>query len=131
VPVEPRLIRLRSRCAPSRTLGLAAIPGFDVDVYLVLDDFGKIGRAYREVDETQADRATLIKDLICGQYNNPVRIVAFNTSEGWSRDVSEEIAREIREWADRKGEELSSGLREWIAWQIELGARSKRYAGAS
>jgi hypothetical protein len=26
----------------------------------------------------------------------PVRIVAFNTAEGWARDVTEEIAIEIR-----------------------------------
>ena len=31
-----------------------------------------------------------------GQYHNPVRIVAFNTAEGWSRDVTVEIADELR-----------------------------------
>jgi hypothetical protein len=25
--------------------------GFDIDVYVVLEDYGQIGRAYREVDE--------------------------------------------------------------------------------
>jgi hypothetical protein len=30
-----------------------------------------------------------------GQYSNPVRVIAFNTAEGWSRDVSGEIADEI------------------------------------
>jgi len=30
--------------------------GFDIDVYVVLEDYGKIGRAYREVDEER--RAT-------------------------------------------------------------------------
>jgi hypothetical protein len=104
------------------------VPGFDTDVYLVLDDFGKIGRSYREVDEEKADKASLIRDLIGGQYNNPVRIVAFNTVDGWSRDVSEEIAREIRDWAKLKGEELSPGLRDWIDWQIDLGRRTKQYA---
>jgi hypothetical protein len=42
-------------------------------VYLVLDDFGTIGRAYREVDETQTDRETAIRNLPSGEYNNPVR----------------------------------------------------------
>ena len=28
--------------------GPSLVPKFDVTVYLVLDDFGKIGRAYRE-----------------------------------------------------------------------------------
>ena len=31
-----------------------------------------------------------------GEYSNPVRIVAFNTAEGWSRDVTVEIADEVR-----------------------------------
>jgi hypothetical protein len=104
------------------------VPGFDVDVYLVLDDFGKIGRAYREEDEDTADRASVIRRLIEGQYNNPVRIVAFNTSEGWSRDVSEDIAREIKEWSERKREELSPGLNDWIESQLAIGVRSRLYA---
>ena len=64
----------------------------DRDIYLVLDDFGKVGRAWRETDERAADRDALIRDLLDGQYRNPVRIAAFNTTEGWSRDVTDEIA---------------------------------------
>jgi hypothetical protein len=66
------------------------------DIYLVLQDFGRIGRAWRETDEDGADRATLVRDLLAGEYNNPVRIVAFNTAEGWSRDVTVDIADEVR-----------------------------------
>ncbi len=70
----------------------------DRDVYLVLDDFGgKLGRAWPETDEERTDRETVIADLLQGQYSDPVRIVAFNTEEGWSRDVSEEISDEIRQ----------------------------------
>ena len=97
--------------------------GFDVDVYVVLDDFGKLGRAYREIGEEEADRETVIRSLMEGQYNNPVRIVAFNTAAGWSRDVTEEIAREIQDRAGRTGEELSPGLRDFIACEID---RAKR-----
>ncbi len=67
------------------------------DTYLVLDDFGALGRSWRETDEADSDRSTLIRDLLDGQYENPVRIVAFNTAEGWSRDVTDEIAAELRE----------------------------------
>jgi hypothetical protein len=35
---------------------------------------------------------------------NPVRIVAFNTAEGWSRDVSFEIAGELVERCAERGE---------------------------
>jgi hypothetical protein len=65
--------------------------------YLVLDDFGsRLGRSWRETDENGADRKTLIRDLISGQYSNPVRIVAFNTVERWSRDVTVDVADELR-----------------------------------
>jgi hypothetical protein len=66
------------------------------DVYLVLDDFGRLGRAWRETDETGTSRATLVRNLLDGQYEDPVRIVAFNTAEGWSRDVTVDIADELR-----------------------------------
>jgi hypothetical protein len=92
--------------------------GFDVDVYVVLDDFGKLGRAYRETDEEAADKESVIRNMIEGQYNNPVRIVAFNAAEGWSRDVTEDIALEIRDRANRAGEELSPGLRDFIDYEI-------------
>ena len=67
----------------------------DRDIYLVLDDFGQLGRAWRETDERVADRDVLIRGLLDGQYRNPVCIAAFNTTEGWSRDVTEEIAAEL------------------------------------
>ena len=97
-------------------------------MYLVLDDFGQIGREYVEADEEASDRATVMRRLIEGQYNDPVRIVAFNTSQGWSRDVSEEIAREIKDRAERRREELSPGLKYWIEYQLSLHERSRRVA---
>ena len=53
----------------------------DDDVYLVVDDFGRNGRCYREIDVEDTDRETVIKDLLEGQYKNPVRVVAFNIAE--------------------------------------------------
>ena len=66
------------------------------DVYIVLDDFGSLGRAWRETAEAGANRATLVRNLLDGHYENPARIVAFNSSEGWSRDVTVDIADELR-----------------------------------
>ena len=104
------------------------VPGFDVDEYLVLDDFGRIGRAYVQADEESSDRGSVIRRLIEGQYRKHDQNVAFNTSEGWSRDVSEDIAREIIERSERMGEELSPALTEWVEYQIDLAERSKHYA---
>ena len=47
----------------------------ETDVYLVLDDFGnRLGRVWRETDEADTDRATLISYLLQGQYANPARV---------------------------------------------------------
>ena len=77
------------------------VPSPDGTVYLVLDDFGAFGQAYRETDPMQADRRTVVANLLAGQYERPLRIVAFNTAEGWARDVTAEIAREA---SDNMGE---------------------------
>jgi hypothetical protein len=72
------------------------------DVYIVLEDFGPLGRAWRETPDDQTDRATLIRHLLEGQYESPIRIVAFNTAEGWSRDVTEDIANDLQDaWSRR------------------------------
>ena len=68
----------------------------DITVYLVLNDYGKLGSAYVETDSAEADRESIIRNFLSGQYGNAVRVVAFNTAEGWSWDVSEDIAREVR-----------------------------------
>ncbi|MBR1270447.1 hypothetical protein JQ629_23500 [Bradyrhizobium sp. AUGA SZCCT0222] len=69
----------------------------DRDVYLVLDDFGvRLGRAWRETDEAGTGRETLIRDLMDDQCGHPARIIAFNTVDGWSRDVTMDIADELR-----------------------------------
>ena len=68
--------------------------GADQTVYLVVDRFGSLGTAYRETDIERTDLETVITDLISGQFNDPVRVVAFNTLEHWAQDVSRGLALE-------------------------------------
>ncbi|WP_249166854.1 hypothetical protein [Bradyrhizobium sp. JYMT SZCCT0428] len=56
-------------------------------IYMVANDFGKIGRACVEANYETTDLETVIQDLLTGQYSNPIRVVAFNTAERWSEDV--------------------------------------------
>ena len=72
------------------------VPDTNHDVYLVLDDFGSLGRVWRETDEAGTNRAWMVRNILEGLYENPVRIVAFNTAEGWSRDVTVDVADELR-----------------------------------
>ena len=71
------------------------VPGIDRDVCLVLDDFGPIGRAWSEINVEDTDFETVITNLLDGRFSNPIRVVAFNTAEGWSRDISEVVALEL------------------------------------
>ncbi len=74
--------------------------GDDHDVYLVVDDLGRLGRVWREADFDVTDFETVVTDLLEGQYKNPIGIFAFNTAEGWARDVSADIAIELRRRCD-------------------------------
>jgi hypothetical protein len=49
----------------------------DHTVYLVVDSFGRLGTAYRETDVERTDLETTIADLMSGQFNDPLRVVAF------------------------------------------------------
>jgi hypothetical protein len=49
-----------------------------------------------------------MRHLLEGQIENPVRIVPFNTAEGWSRDVADDIADELRNRCAERGEVPSS-----------------------
>jgi hypothetical protein len=44
--------------------------------------------------------AVAIAGLMSGQFNDPLRVVAFNTAERWAHDVSRDIALEIQTRCD-------------------------------
>ena len=96
------------------------VPDFDLVVHIVLDGFGKDGCAYRETDEAQADFKTVVTDILSGQYNDPKRVVAFNTAEGWARDVTEDIAREVLARAYRDDLPLRGTVRAFIERQTDV-----------
>jgi hypothetical protein len=89
------------------------VPDDHEETYLVLDDFGRIGRAWRETAERTSLEA-IIADLLEDQYSNPVRVIGFNTAEGWSRDVSEQVAREVRQRCVNQGRELPAHVQVFV-----------------
>ena len=91
--------------------------GNDQTVYLLAEDFGKLGRAWREADYEATDLETVIEDLLSGQYNDPVRIVAFNTAERWSEDVSEDVAHELRMRCDLQMRDVPSSIQDFVERQ--------------
>jgi len=109
---EFELCPMRNGNAPS------IVPSFDVTVYIVLDDFGQLGRSYRETDEAKADVETVISNMLAGEYSKPLRAVEFNTTEGWSRDCSEDIAWEVLERAKKQGVRLPDGTFDFVSFHV-------------
>jgi hypothetical protein len=85
----------------------------DVTVYMVLSDY-RTGLAYVETAADEADRETVIRNFLSGQYSNALRVIAFNAAEGWSQDVSEDIVSELLERAIDGDDALSEATKRFI-----------------
>lgn len=86
----------------------------DENVYIVEDCLGSLGCVWREADIERTDLETVLKDLMAGEYRDPRRVIAFNTTEHWSEDVSADIAREIQRRSDLAFEDVPSSLQAFI-----------------
>jgi hypothetical protein len=86
----------------------------DQNVYLVVDDFGRLGRVWREADAEATDLETVILDLLDSQYNNPVRVVSFNTAEKWSQDVSADVTQKLRRRCDLQLRDVPSSIQDFV-----------------
>lgn len=88
--------------------------GADQTVYLVVDRLGRQGDAHRETEIERTDPETIIADLLSGQFNDPVRVVAFNTLEHWSQDISIDIAAEIQTRCDIEGTAVPGHIEDFV-----------------
>jgi hypothetical protein len=61
--------------------------------------------------------------MISGEYRNAMRVVAFNTVEGWSRDVSEEIAYDVLDRAYDADTTLSPSAKRFIDRHVTPGEK--------
>jgi hypothetical protein len=77
--------------------------GADQTAYLVVDSVCVRGSVYRETEVERTDFETIIADFLTGQFNDPIRVIAFNTLEHWSDDISEAVATEIQTRCDIEG----------------------------
>jgi hypothetical protein len=72
------------------------VPGGHDPVYMVMEHLGQLGMIWPEAEVEKFDLGTVVLDLLDGQYTNPIGVIAFNTTEQWSRNVSEDVASELR-----------------------------------
>jgi hypothetical protein len=68
----------------------------------------------REANVGDTDLDAVINDLLEGPYNNPIFVVGFNVAEGWCRDASEDIARELRRRCADQTRELPTFLEDFV-----------------
>lgn len=87
--------------------------GADQTAYVVVDRCGG-GGVCRETEMERADLETVISDFLAGQFNDAVRVIAFNTLEHWSDDVSDEVAKEIQTRCDIEGAGLPDHIRDFV-----------------
>jgi hypothetical protein len=80
----------------------------------VVDDLGRLGWVWREADYKATDFETVISDLLTGQYDGAVQVVSFNSAEGWSRDVSEDIAKELHRRCDLQLRDVPSSIQDFV-----------------
>jgi hypothetical protein len=97
--------------------------GADQTVYLVIDRLDARGSANREIEVERTDLETIIGELMSGQFHDPVRIMAFNTLEHWSDDVTAEVATEIQTRCDIDGEPVPDHLKDFVARQVRPARR--------
>lgn len=64
-------------------------------LYFVEIDLGKLGNVFVEIDRLTNSRASIISNIVSGEWQRPLRILEITEDEGRCRDVSEDIAREI------------------------------------
>ena len=99
---------------PSTGWSPSTVPyGADQTTYLVVDRFGS-GSVYRETEIERSDLETIISDFMTGQFNDPVRVVAFNTLEHWADDVSKDVAQEIQARCDIAGEPVPEHIQDFV-----------------
>jgi hypothetical protein len=94
------------------------VPDYDVTVHIVFDDFESLGRAYRETGEEEGGLEAVIDNFLTGQYSKPVRVIAFNTVEGWARDVSEDIGWELLWRVVKNSKPLPASTREFVEFHV-------------
>jgi hypothetical protein len=88
------------------------------ELHFVLCDFGALGIAYVATVPTEADRDTIIRNMMSGKYHHPLHVIAVNPAKGWARDVSEAIARALVETAVRGGQSLPPGTQGFVESQL-------------
>ena len=93
----------------------------DQMIYLVVAGH-KAGDYLPERNLSDLDRATTVKDITDGQYEDLIQVIELNPVEGICRDVTEDIAWKVSAIWSANGEPLSDWQQDFIEQTIGLEA---------
>ncbi|MCP3369638.1 hypothetical protein [Bradyrhizobium cajani] len=85
--------------------------GADQTLFVVVD---RLDRA-TEIRIERSDLEAMIGELVAGCYNDPIRVISFNTLEHWMKDISTDVAGEIKARCDIDGVTLPDYLSDFVA----------------
>ena len=84
--------------------------GADQTVFVVVDRRDKA----TEIRIERSDLDTTIGELVAGCFSDPVKVISFNTLEHWMKDISTDVAGEIRARCDIDGVTLPDYLSDFV-----------------
>ncbi|MCK1711103.1 MULTISPECIES: hypothetical protein [unclassified Bradyrhizobium] len=84
--------------------------GADQTLFVVIDRRDQA----TEIPIERSDIEVTIRDLVAGCFNDPIKVVSFNTLEHWMKDISTEVAGEIRARCDIDGIALPDYLSDFV-----------------
>ena len=84
--------------------------GADQTLFVVFDRLDKA----TEIRIERSDLEATIGELVAGCFNDPVKVISFNTLEHWMKDISTDVADEIRARCDINGMTLPDYLSDFV-----------------
>lgn len=84
--------------------------GADQTMFVVID---RLDNA-TEIRIERSDLDTAIGELVAGCFNDPIKVISFNTLEHWMKDISTDVAGEIQARCDIDGVTLPDYLSDFV-----------------
>ncbi|MHB0769105.1 hypothetical protein [Bradyrhizobium sp. 5.13L] len=84
--------------------------GADQTIFVVIDRLDRT----TEIRIERNDLEATIGELVAGCFHDPVRVISFNTLEHWMKDISTDVAGEIRARCDIDGVMLPDYLSDFV-----------------
>jgi hypothetical protein len=84
--------------------------GADQTLFVVIDRLDET----TEISIERSDLDAAIDELVAGCFNDPIKVISFNTLEHWMKDISTDVVGEIQARCDIDGVTLPDYLSEFV-----------------